>query len=97
MIYHKNPFRKKVQKNIQECALKSAAHRRLLLEPRRNIWISRIDPRIKAFFDMPHSNLFSAAALSPCIYSQKKVKKGVDNPLTVWYKRYVDSDKDITV
>ena len=27
----------------------------------------------------------------------KKVKKGVDNPLTVLYISYVDSDKDITV
>ena len=27
----------------------------------------------------------------------KKVKKGVDNPLTVWYIGYVDSDKDITI
>ena len=30
-------------------------------------------------------------------YIGEKVKKGVDNPLTVWYKRYVDSDKDITI
>ena len=56
MNYHKIPILKKAEKKVKECALKSAAHRRLLFEPRRNIWISRIDPRIKAFFDMPHSN-----------------------------------------
>ena len=85
MKYQKIPFRKKVQKNIQECALKSATHRRLLLEPRRNIWISRIDPRIKAF------------STCPTVANHKKIKKRLDNPLTVWYKGYVDSDKDITV
>jgi len=56
MKYQKIPFRKKVKKNIQECALKSATHRRLLDEPRRNIWISRIDPKVNAFFDMPHTS-----------------------------------------
>ena len=43
---------------------------------------------------IPESRPFSTC---PTVANHKKIKKRLDNPLTVWYKGYVDSDKDITV